>query len=308
MSLEGLARRRLLRAGTVAALGSLVHSMAAAAALAPELRVVTGEQGAATKEICDAILARFPAARIDDDARRLADRAGPGIFVTLGPAALQAALDAGAPGPVLALFISNAAYARLIAIAPKELHRGPVTGIFAEADPVHQLRVARALYKRHIAVAVFLSAGTAHLRPQIEDAARLNGVDLELSTLEPGVSVVRALGGVRDARALLMVPDGELYTSGSIRDLLEATYRRGLGVIGFSAALVRAGTLAAAYSTVEDVLAQAVTVHAELVQGHAPAARYPLYWRTLVNDRVARSLDVVVTESDRAIGNPARTP
>ena len=78
------------------------------------------------------------------------------------------------------------------------------------------------------------------------------------------------------------------------------TYRNGQAVVGFSAALVRAGALATTYSEVEEINAQLE----ELVNdydgnGRLPEPQFPKYFRTLINEDVARSLNLVVDEIAR---------
>ena len=60
--------------------------------------------------------------------------------------------------------------------------------------------------------------------------------------------------------------------------------------------------LAAAYAPVDDVVAQAAELLAELEAGRLPPPRYPAYWQVAVNDHVARSLNIVISPSVRALG------
>lgn len=266
-----------------------------------DIRILVGEDGAATSEILKAFLARFPAARVVQSPAPASDHRTGQIYVALGAAALQAAVMSGTPTPVLALFTSNEAYTRVVNGA--ERRPGYLSALFAEASPVQQLKLARTLYKRRIGVIVLFSAATVHLQPLVEDAAEASDVELHARVLNADDNVVRALLDQRDAQAVLMIPDRRLYTADNLRNVLESTYRRQLGVIGFSPSLVRAGALAAAYSTIEDVLAQARTIIESLAVGRTLAAQYPVYWRVLINERVANSLDVVVEDADRGLGN-----
>jgi hypothetical protein len=102
---------------------------------------------------------------------------------------------------------------------------------------------------------------------------------------------------------LLAVPDPELYNAQVARALLESTYRRRQGVIGFSKAMVSAGTLGAAYASIEDVVAHLDEVVEALFAGRAIESQYPQYWRVAINDSVARSLDLIVDASARSLGN-----
>ena len=296
-------RRAALRAlAALAALAGASRTRAAGAAGA-ELRVVVSTLGEATSQIVAALTRRFPGAYVSDDLKVLAARGGPAVYLAVGPAALEAALGADVSGPLVSAFVSSAAYLRLIAAAAPRRTR-PVTAVFAEAAPAAQMQLIRRLYRRKVVVGVLLSASTRNLQPLIERAASAADLAVSFEVVEPGASPVRALAALTSASVLLAVPDPELYNAQVARAVLESTYRRRQGVIGFSKAMVGAGTLAAAYATIDDVVAQLGEMLDALLAGQAVAEpQYPLYWRVAINDTVARSLDVVIDGAVRGLGN-----
>jgi putative ABC transport system substrate-binding protein len=295
-----ITRRTSLQALVLAATGGFASASVAANA---ELRVITSDASEVTRQILQAITRRVRGAVSDSDARALAQRRGPGVYASLGPAALQAGLDANLGGPLLSLFTSNEVYTRLLAGAAST-QRQQTGAIFAEASPQSQMELIRALYERKVAVAVLLSESTANQETIIRRAARANDLDIEVQLVNQGESAVRALTRLRSAAVLLTVPDRDLYTAESLRDILESTYRRGQAVIGFTPSLVTAGTLAAAYASIEDTVAYAAELVAAISNGQPPEPRYPHYWRVAVNDTVARSLNLVVAERVRGLGSP----
>ena len=239
---------------------------------------------------------------MDNDPRALAQRKGSGIYLTLGPAALQAAIEVNLGGPLLSLFTSNEVYTRLLAGASTST-RQAAGAIFAEASPLSQMALIRALYSRRVSVGVLLSESTANQEAQLRRAARSNDLDIEVQFVSSGENVVRALNRLRAATVLLTIPDHDLYTAESLRNILESTYRHGQGVIGFTPSLVAAGTLAAAYASIDDTVAHAAEIVSAMASGQPSESRYPLYWRVAVNDTVARSLNLVVNGAVRGLGN-----
>src|SRR5690349_21927969 len=97
---------------------------------------------------------------------------------------------------------------------------------------------------------------TAAMQPRLEIEASKAGLHLITHRLEPGGNVVRELGALSTAAVVLALPDTTIISTDTIRGILESTYRRGQAIIGFTPAMVNAGTLASAYSTVDDVLDQ----------------------------------------------------
>lgn len=292
--------RPMTRRDVLGALAGLVFAPAARGAGA-ELRIVTGVSTEATAEIVAALTRRFPSAQAAEDVRSLVARSGPGLYLAVGPAALQTALNADVPGTLVSSFVSSEAFRRLRGAAPA---RGKqLTGVYAEASPTAQMQLIRHLYRRRVMVGVLLSASTRQLQPAIERAA--DAADLAVSFVEvrPGESPVRSLAALTSASVLLAVPDPDLYNAEVARAILESTYRRRQGVIGFSKSMVGAGTLAAAYATLDDVVAQLDEMIEGLMAGQVIEPQYPAYWRVAINESVARSLDIVVDASTRALGN-----
>ena len=74
-------------------------------------------------------------------------------------------------------------------------------------------------------------------------------------------------------------------------------------MIGFSEALVNAGTLASAHSDISDTLTHLQAVVGSIADGRLPEPQYPKYWRVAINDNVARSLDVVIDDAARRMGD-----
>lgn len=295
-------RRRCL--GTIA-LGMCLAAPALRAAQL-ELRVLIGDQPTpAARETLAGVTARFPAAVHDSDVQRLTSRAGGAVYTALGVEALQALLDVDMDSPVLSLLASSEAY-RACLLSRPERRRGSATALFAEASPGQQLALVRLIYRRRVTAGVLLTENTAHLADAIKAAARSAELDLEFCRLESGENPIRALGRLASATVLLAVPDRAVISAENVQAFLEATYRRGMAVVGFSAALVRAGALASVYSTVDEVVAQATLLVEQLLSGQLPVMQFPAYWRVAVNDRVARSLNIPIDHEARSYASPTR--
>jgi ABC-type uncharacterized transport system substrate-binding protein len=223
------------------------------------------------------------------------------VYLAIGPSSLQAILRSQVDGTVVSLFSSSAAYTELMAQAGPEKRRS-VTAIYAEAAPDHQMQLISRLLGREAVVAVLLTENTSYLEPLLQDAARRAGLTLRIERVRTDENVARALTRVASAAAILAVPDSSIYTPDNLRTILESTYRRGQIVVGFSTSAVKAGTTATAYSTVEDVLAELEQVVRSIASGATPTPKFPRYWRVAINESVARSLNIVVTEEVRAMG------
>ena len=278
---------------------SLLHGQTPASGY--EIRIVTGDSGPVTEQILQSLRRRFPALQVVADPVQLPSRKGRMLYVAIGPSALKAALGADIEGPIVSLFCSSQAYMELTSQIKPERRR-TVTAIYAEASPVHQMQLISRLLGREVVVTTMLTENTAYLEPVLNDAARKAQVTLQIEKIKPDENVTRTLTRVAPSSPLLVVPDSSLFTPDNLRTILESTYRRNQVVVGFSTSLVKAGTTATAYSTIDDILAQLEQVVAAISSGAIPPAAFPRYWRVAVNESVARSLNLVVTDEVRALG------
>ena len=94
---------------------------------------------------------------------------------------------------------------------------------------------------------------------------------------------------------LLAIPDGEIYNSSNIRNILLTSYRRSVPLIGISRPYVRAGALSAVFSTPEQLANQAAeTVISFSRSKQLPAPQYPAEFNIEVNREVGRSLGIIL--------------
>lgn len=297
-------RRALLRA---LALLALPGKTLGAAATPPDLRILTRDNSEATQQALAVLRRHFPQARSSSNIDALAARPS-GVFVAIGPAALQVALAANLPRPLVCLFTSNEAYTRLVSQFAHGRGLALTTAIFAEAAPTDQMSLIRHLYGRQVLVGVLLSPGSTHLESELTSAAREADVELKVQMVGPDETAPRALSRLSGIKVLLAIPDRALYTSETLRAILETGYRRNFATVGFSPSVVSAGALAAAYASIDDVVVQLRQWVQPLAAGHVPKPQYPLYWRVAINDRVASSLNVPIDPTVRTLGNrPERT-
>ncbi|MGB7988176.1 MAG: hypothetical protein WCF44_02195, partial [Candidatus Methylophosphatis roskildensis] len=271
---------------------------AAGAGGAPDLRALVTDASDTTEQIIAALRRRYSRVVVSSDPAAIAAQHGTGIVLTIGPGALEAALSARISAPIVSLFTSTQEFDRITGPA----HRPDVTAIYAEASPVSQLRLISKLYGRPVSVAVLETPATAGSLALLRAAATAQNVTLTPISVAEGDNVLRVLARSAPFDVLLIRPDRGLYAKEGIRGILESTYRRRQGVIGFSTALVQAGILAASFANLDDTFDHLDEVINSIAQtGLVPPPQYPLYWRVAINDSVARSLGLVVDEAVRLL-------
>lgn len=253
-------------------------------------QILTGDDSAVTNRIAEDLYKRlvptFASFRTELAQKRRM------LYVAIGPTALRDAMSRRCDCVVISAYTSSQVWRTVTSRLPKK-SRISATAIYAEPAPHDQMRLAELLYGRPARVGVLLGPDTAFLRPALHDAT-------EVVLYSPGDDLNHMLNSMTRAETLLALPDSDIYNAENVRNILLSTYRRKQGVIGFSADMVKVGALATTYSEIEDINAQVAEIAAHFVAtGDLGEPRFPRYFRTVINEGVASSLDLRVTDAAR---------
>lgn len=303
MTARLLIRRALLPLTVLLTVGAACLAVAADASR-HEVQIVATEDSDSTRRILQDLRQRFPAAQLITDPARRKPGGRDTVSIAIGPSALRALLAARGEGAIIAAYTSSQVYRAIVETAPER--RAALTAIYAEPSPATQLHLIGMLYKRPVGTAVILSPRTAALEAVVRRAASQQHLPLTVETNTTSATLNRALNRIADIPVILAMPDSGIYNAENLRSILLTTYRSNQALVGFSVALVNAGALATTYSEIEDIGAQVDDIVAEFeATGRLPEPQFPKYFRTLVNEDVARSLNIVI---DDAAKNYARKP
>lgn len=271
-----------------------------------EIQIVTTDESDTTKKVVEDFRKRFPSAQLLSDLTKRRQKKKNTLYITIGPTALRTLLSQGpADGVIVSTYTSSQAYRSIVdSMAPTR--PAAITAVYADPAPVVQLRLISMLYKKPVGVAVILSSKTAYLEPILQRAASQTRTELTIENYASGENLNRALNRLADIPTILATPDSTVYNSENIRNILVTTYRRNQPVIGFSAALVKAGALASTYSDIEDINAHVDELISDFeASGKVAEPQFPKYFSVIVNEDVARSLNIVVDDS---VKNFSRKP
>ena len=253
-------------------------------------QIVTGDDSNLTVRIAEDLYKRlvptFAAFRTELAQRRRL------VVVAIGPNALRQAATRRCDCVVIAAFTSSQVWRSVVAGLPPARAKA-MTAVYAEPAPLDQVRLATLLYRRPVRVAAILGPDTTFLMPALAGQA-------EVLQAARDADMGDILARIGRSEVLLALPDSAIYNPENIRNILLSTYRRKQGVIGFSADMVKVGALATTYSEIEDINAQVAEMAANFVAtGTLPAPQFPHYFRTAINEGVARSLDIAVSDEAR---------
>ncbi|HYE40957.1 MAG TPA: hypothetical protein VEB23_13560 [Ramlibacter sp.] len=277
-------------AASAASLTALVLALACCAASpaygAPPWTIVAADDSELTRRIQRDLYARLaPIVRLPQK-----------VTIAIGPVALRRAVTQRTEGMVFSAYTSSQVLHQVIAKTDEPY----ISGIYAEPSPENQLQLVALLYRRPVAVAAIVG-GEAEFLSSLAPGLMYHRLPLE------GGDINQALNAVADAPVLLAWPDRAVFNSENVRNILLSTYRHGQGVIGFSADMVSSGALATTYSTLEDIntqIAEALSAYAST--GELGPPQFPRYFRTAINEGLARSLKVPVSDAARGFARRPR--
>lgn len=297
----GLALKWLRRMGVALTLTLSLAAAGAAAAVQPvpasgyRFQIVTGDDSSVTTRIAEDLYKRlvpvFAGFRTELAQRRRM------VYIAIGPTALREVAGRRCDCVVIAAFTSSQVWRAITDKLPPTRAKA-MTAVYAEPAPADQLRLAALLYGRPVRAAAILGPETGFLLPTLLGQA-------EILHAARGADMSDMLARVKRSEVLLALPDSAVYNPENIRNILLSTYRRKQGVIGFSSDMVKVGALASTYSEIEDINAQVAEMAASFAaSGVLPPPQFPRYFQTAINEGVARSLDIAVSDEARGFARP----
>jgi hypothetical protein len=283
---------QLLAFGVAAAISTLAYG---ADVQGFRFQIITGDDSSVTRRITDDLSKRlvpiFGGFRTELAQKRRT------VLVTIGPVALRNVIARKCDCVVIAAYTSSQVWRAVTGELPTARLLS-MTAIYAEPAPAEQLRLISLLYKRPVRVAAIVSRETGFLKPLFNGTTAV-----EIEDYSAGDDINFALNRVGQAQVLLAMPDRTVYSAENFRNILLSTYRHNQSVIGFSADMVRAGALATTYSNIEHINAHVADLANDFItSGELAAPQFPRYFRTIVNEGVARSLQVAISDEARRFG------
>lgn len=267
---------------------------------AAEVELVLSEQGGAYAEVAAALrqdlgqavsIREATAAAVEGDS----DASGKSLVIALGSRAMRAVLPARNVA-VIAALVPRDAFETVLQAARETRDPKTVTAIYLDQPYARQLDLVRAVLPGRARVGVLSSTATENELRLVQTAAKTR----KLTVIDEPVTAVRdiypALTKVlASTDVILAMPDPMIFNNGTIHNILLAAYREERPLIGFSPAYVRAGALAAVYSTPQQIAQQiAETVQRALDGKPLPPPEYLRSFTVGVNTTVARSLGLTV--------------
>ena len=226
------------------------------------------------------------------------------LIITVGVRAAARVSRQPNDTPVLNVFLPRAAYLQLSAATTHK-----PAAIFLDQPIERQLALARALLPDARLAGMLSGPGNASNVTATAHKARTLGLDMDIVEVglddDPAKAIQRVLA---ENDVVIATFDREVYKPATAKWLLYLAFRRQRPIVGFSYALLKAGAVAAVFSTPEQVAAHATDLVEDWLRtGRSPAGTFsPRYYHIGLNAPVARKLGLR-TPSDEALAHEVRS-
>jgi ABC-type uncharacterized transport system substrate-binding protein len=265
------------------------------AVMAYSVQVLSSRSGGAYDEVIDALRSetlrgtelRVQYLNTNEPSWKLLESTN--LVVAIGVDAANTAIQTADPGtPILCVLIPKVAFEALTG-GKKENRK--ITAIFLDTPPGRQLELIRQLLPQAKRVGAVLGNVSVKEKESLRIAARDKGLFLQAELAQRDTELYAVLKSVlAEADVFLAVPDPVVINAATAQNVLITAFKSQVPVIGYSANYVKAGALAAVFSTPLQIGQEAgQMINNYQRTNNLPLAKTPRYFSVGVNAAVLRS-------------------
>ncbi len=221
------------------------------------------------------------------------------LVIALGVKALEAASKLKRNTPVLGVFTPLPAFNSLMAVSGREL--GNFSAIVLDQPYARQLSLIKIMLPEARNIGVLLGPSSGQFSEDLKEEADERALNLLQEKVNQQADLLPKLNKLlQTSDALIAIPDAKIYSRETAQPILLTSYRHKKTVFGYSQSYVRAGALAAVYSSSKQIVKQAaeIVIASQLAPSILPPPQAPKYFSVAVNYQVARSLDITLQDED----------
>ena len=223
------------------------------------------------------------------------------LVIALGVKALEASAKLKYTTPVLGVFTPMPSFNSLLVKSKREL--GNFSAIVLDQPFWRQIFLIRSILPEAKKIGVLLGPTSSQFAEVIKEEGEESGFSvMEENVFREPDLIPKLKDALETSDALMAVPDPMIYNREAAQPILLTSYRYQKPVFGYSQSYVRAGALAAVYSSSKQLAKQAAEIALESQQAPSllPPPQAPKYFSISVNYQVARSLNITL-KSDEEI-------
>ena len=221
------------------------------------------------------------------------------LVIALGVKALEAASMLKHTTPVLGVYTPLPVFNQILAKSRREL--GNMSAIVLDQPYWRQLALIKAVLPETKKVGVLLGPASSQYLEVLRDEADQLGLTLMDENVSNEADLITKLKKLLDnSEAMLAIPDRSIYSRETAESILLTSYRHQKPMFGYSQSYVKAGALASVYSSTKQIAKQAaeIAIKSQAAPNQLPSPQIPKYYSVTVNQQVAHSLNIAMTDED----------
>ena len=235
------------------------------------------------------------------DAKKLEVAENSELVIAMGVKALAACANLKVTTPVLGVFIPMPAFNSLLVKSKREL--GDFSAIVLDQPFSRQFFLIKNILPESKKIGVLFGPTSSQYADLIKEEGEAAGLSVMEAIIYLEADLIPKLNEtLASSDALMAVPDTLIYNRETAQPILLTSYRQQKPIFGYSQSYVRAGAIAAVYSTSKQIAKQAaeIALISQQSSNILPPPQAPKYFSIMVNYQVARSLNIVL-KSDEEI-------
>ncbi|WP_423682163.1 ABC transporter substrate-binding protein [Undibacterium sp. WLHG33] len=218
------------------------------------------------------------------------------LVIAVGTPAMVAMAQKPASNAVLNVLVPRATFIKTAKQYNRSQDHRRFSAVYMDQSWTRQLRLIRTTMPTKPKVGILLGKESSEHIASLQSAAKEADVTLNIETVNDDADLLNALRRLlSSSNVILAVPDTQIYNRNNISSILLTSYRQQVPLFGFSASYVKAGALAAVYSSPAQIGQQVAEIISNLSSASSlPAPQYPRYFSVNTNPQVARSLGLSI--------------
>jgi putative tryptophan/tyrosine transport system substrate-binding protein len=224
------------------------------------------------------------------------------LVIALGVKALEAASKLKRTTPVLGVFTPLPAFNSVMAKSRRDL--GNFSAIVLDQPFSRQISLIKYVLPEAQKIGVLLGTTSAQYIEYVREEGEKRGLSILEEKVNQEADLIPQLKKLLDSvDAILAIPDPTIYSRETAQPILLTSYRYQKPIFGYSQSYVRAGALAAVFSTSKQLAKQAaeIAIKSRPAPSELPPPQFPKYFSIMLNYQVARSLNIPLMDEDEIL-------
>jgi putative tryptophan/tyrosine transport system substrate-binding protein len=226
------------------------------------------------------------------------------LLIPVGTKSTKTIIENSIDAPMLSVAIPRANYQTLLnKYRSVKLNQETFTAIFLDQPISRRVALLHEILPNAKRVAVLLGESTIDMKDELEQKLHRYNYTANIDIYKGNRNLVNVLDNLlEDSDAMLGIADPTVFNPENAQNILLTAYRWRVPLIGLSPAYVRAGSLAAVYTTAPQFATQAI----EAIEREKSCAKttqikpqHPKYFEVKVNYRVAEAIGLVIDSQDQ---------